>query len=526
MSEPADSAAGGDLVDACRALVARIAAAGESRAALRLFESECTSHASLAYQQGRADLAVALLSPLAEAGAGGAPLFFLLALAHREEQDLDAARVAAAKAAAADPQNPDIAFAHAQFAFENWRPAARLFRDAQRLAPKNLEITRNAAAALVAEGQAEAAIKILTRAVSENPQWLEGRRQIAKHQALRGCSDEVSASFRAACRSNPQDLSLRLAWFHAEAQKQDWTVAREVIEEGAALMGEQRGFAIARAYIAAESGDAAAARPLLDALDDVDDPGLDLCRVRFFLREGEADRAEAVAARHIDQPTVRSFWPYLSLAWRLQGDDRAEWLDRPDAFIKSYDLALDADFLGDLAATLRTLHRSKAPYLEQSVRGGTQTDRNLFFNSDRFIQAVRKRIVEAVRTYINELPPADPAHPLLAVRRDRIRFAGAWSVRLGPQGRHRTHTHTDGWISSALYVASPTASELGAPPAGWLGFGEAPTELGLSLPAYRTAAPDPGRLVLFPSTMWHGTTPFPEGERLTIAFDVGAPQSR
>ncbi|WP_373475225.1 putative 2OG-Fe(II) oxygenase [Sphingorhabdus sp.] len=33
----------------------------------------------------------------------------------------------------------------------------------------------------------------------------------------------------------------------------------------------------------------------------------------------------------------------------------------------------------------------------------------------------------------------------------------------------------------------------------------------------------PGRLVLFPSTMWHSTIPFAAGERLTIAFEIRRP---
>jgi hypothetical protein len=57
---------------------------------------------------------------------------------------------------------------------------------------------------------------------------------------------------------------------------------------------------------------------------------------------------------------------------------------------------------------------------------------------------------------------------------------------------------------------------------GWLSLGEA-TELGLDLPPVRLIEPKPGRLVLFPSTMWHGTRPFTEGERLTVAFDVARP---
>jgi hypothetical protein len=39
------------------------------------------------------------------------------------------------------------------------------------------------------------------------------------------------------------------------------------------------------------------------------------------------------------------------------------------------------------------------------------------------------------------------------------------------------------------------------------------------LPPRRIVEPGPGRLVLFPSYMWHGTIPFAAGDRLTAAFD-------
>ena len=86
-----------------------------------------------------------------------------------------------------------------------------------------------------------------------------------------------------------------------------------------------------------------------------------------------------------------------------------------------------------------------------------------------------------------------------------------------------SHTHPQGWISSALYVALPPPAQLGAAPAGWLEFGTPPPELGLQLRPYLQVEPRPGRLVLFPSTMWHGTVPFNDGERMTIAFDVRPP---
>ena len=54
-------------------------------------------------------------------------------------------------------------------------------------------------------------------------------------------------------------------------------------------------------------------------------------------------------------------------------------------------------------------------------------------------------------------------------------------------------------------------------------LGEPQAELRLPLEPFRTIEPKPGRLALFPSTMWHGTYPFDAGERLTVAFDVATP---
>ncbi len=63
----------------------------------------------------------------------------------------------------------------------------------------------------------------------------------------------------------------------------------------------------------------------------------------------------------------------------------------------------------------------------------------------------------------------------------------------------------------------------GPEPAGHIAFGARLPELGLPLEPYRTIRPEPGRLAMFPSTTWHATVPFAEGERLVVAFDVGRP---
>jgi hypothetical protein len=110
----------------------------------------------------------------------------------------------------------------------------------------------------------------------------------------------------------------------------------------------------------------------------------------------------------------------------------------------------------------------------------------------------------------------------LGIAATQVRLAGSWSVRLAGGGHHVEHIHLEGWLSSAFYVALPETKA----PAGWLTLGQPPADLNLDLPPLRTIEPKPGRLVLFPATMWHGTVPFAKGERLTIACDVAPPGLR
>jgi hypothetical protein len=56
---------------------------------------------------------------------------------------------------------------------------------------------------------------------------------------------------------------------------------------------------------------------------------------------------------------------------------------------------------------------------------------------------------------------------------------------------------------------------------GGIKFGEPDIDIGPAGAARRRIQPATGRLVLFPSYMWHGTEPFESDEpRMTVAFDV------
>lgn len=465
------------------------------------------------------------------------------ALHLRGQQDMERARDTAAQAARLAPDDAQSALVYAHLSYETWQPAADLFARAAALAPATaaaqLPIIRAHALALNAEGAGTEAQDLLANALARQPDWVEGHRALSTMRLTAGEGADFARSFgtglAALAPDAPGQLALRLAWFHTMATARHWGAARAILSDARSALGEQRGLTLAGIFLASESDSASTDPHLFDGVADVRDVGLDLCATRFWLRNGDPARAAHIAQRHVADasattPAARTFWPYLSLCWRLLGDDRQAWLDGAPPFVSAVDLALDPADLAALAATLRGLLTLKSPFADQSVRGGVQTDRHLFFNPDPAIQNVRALAAQAVRDYVSALPsptsaPAHLAHPLLSPPRNLpLTFEGSWSVLLGGQGFHASHTHVMGWISSALYVDLPPAPRLGPAPAGWLSFGSAPPELGLALPPLAQVEPQSGRLALFPSTLWHGTLPFNDGERLTIAFDVAHPR--
>ena len=422
------------------------------------------------------------------------------------------------------PQDPALAFGLAQTRYELGDPAADLFARAAALAPGNPDVVRNQALALISERRGAEARELLTSELAREPGWLDGHKALATLEWTSGNRAQFSSSLAAACRVQPGNAALWLAWFRNLAQARDWAGASDVLDQAERHLGTTPAIAVSRLFVAVESG-APNADELIAATNQFRGDVTSLCRIRHALRHGDPARAEAEALPLTAGPSAMLYWPYLSLAWRLLGDERAQWLDRPEALIRTFDCGWSAAELDELAEVLRGLHTAAQPYLEQSVRGGTQTDRSVLLRREPVLQNIKARLLGLIREYVDGLPAPDPTHPLLGAPRGELLIEGSWSVRLAKQGHNVPHTHAMGWLSTAFYVALPMPTEMGPPPAGHIAFGQPPTELGLTLAPYRTIAPEPGRLAVFPSTMWHATVPFDHGERLVIAFDIRRPKA-
>lgn len=473
----------------------------------------------MALRQGLEEEGLKLLEAARRSAPGDAKLWQVAGLLHRKLDELGPAIALLKEAARLAPHDALIAHTLARAHLEAGLPSIPYFQSARRLAPTDPEILVGLVAAIEEEVGPAAAVEALELLLAPNPTWIPGLELLMKLRWQCGDREGFAADYERAFAIAPRNIDLWRSLILILTQADKYELALDVVMRGREQAGPHVIFDANEAVARSELGQFEAAEPVFARLATLDDATIRLRHVRHLLRTDRVAEAAALAETMAKAPPAFMFWPYLSIAWRLLDDPRWQWLEGDERMVSVYDLELPS--LDALAERLRGLHRTTHQPLEQSVRGGTQTQGNLLQRIEPEFRALRAAIVAAVERHIAQLPPPDLDHPTLGVPRGgRVRFAGAWSVRLTGGGHHANHIHPAGWFSSAFYVALPPES---AEPAGWLTLGVPQAELGIDLPPIRLVEPRPGRLVLFPSTLWHGTVPFDSGERLTVAFDVARP---
>ena len=475
-----------------------------------------------ALKHGHAAAAEPILAAAAAAAPGNPQLWQFLGLARRDLQDSAGAHAAFTRAASLIPDDPLIAHSQARTALEAGYPAVPQFNRARLLAPADGSVVLGRAAALFAAGEGEAACDQIAKLLEASPGWSEGHLAYARISAQVRPGEPIDATLRAALKQHPAAGGVWSLVFQVWLEARDYARALLAVEQARTALGPDPELDRIAAVCLTELGEAAQAQALFDHLPFPADGDAATWPIRNYLRLGRYDEARLLAEQDFTGRNEAALWPYRALIWRLLGDPRWDWLEGDARLIATYDLTADIGPLDRLADVLRSLHAAKGQPLDQSVRGGTQTDGNLLARAEPEIRNLRAALLEAVRSYVDQLPPPDPAHPTLLARRDDLKVAGSWSVRLSGKGFHADHVHSQGWISSAFYVVVPPPSPLAAAEAGWLTFGECRDVLP-DLGAFRTVEPVPGKLALFPSILWHGTRPFDSGERMTTAFDIARP---
>ncbi len=367
-------------------------------------------------------------------------------------------------------------------------------------------------------GRFDEAIRAYRRAISKQPAAIEAQSALAKLLPQLGRTDEALAGFGEALALAPQVGALWVAALEAAKAQGEWGQLLAWADAAQARFGSDTLITVFAANALSALGRDAAAfdrlSPAMKAEPDFAPGHTTMAHLLIRLGEyGQAAQAAGMATRLA--PQDQSGWALLGVILRLLEDEREHWLCDYERLVMPITLSLDPG----LKQALEARHQTTAHPADQSLRGGTQTRGNLFESADPAIQALARDVAGAVSTRLAELP-ADPSHPFLARNTGAINFVGAWSVRLASAGFHISHIHPAGWMSSALYVALPESVRAGTGE-GALAFGVPDAALGLDLPPRRVVHPREGELVVFPSYLWHGTTPFAaDTSRLTLAFDA------
>lgn len=399
------------------------------------------------------------------------------------------------------------------------------------LADPRMMLTR--ARALVQLDRYDDAEVVLAGVLAAAPFDLECHFLLAQLRHVRGDAD-FSRSFREVSSRTDAPVAVRSGYADVLRRAGDNEAAEQLLtrliqEQGPvpALLGSlstvlqalgrhHEAVDLARRAVDAQPGDTATAEGYVVALLSAGEPRQALPTVEHFRRLA---------------PTDQRWITYRADVARQLGDALFDELCNVKRFVQCYDItppqgyASLHDFHEALRPALEARHRQTLHPLDQSLRFGTQTSRGLLATGEEVIEALLAAFAEPLAEYQARLG-YDPTHPFRSRNRGRANVSGCWSVRLRRGGFHVNHIHPQGWISSAYYVSVPDEVEDNSLRSGWIKFGEPLNSMPCG-EAIEFVQPREGRLVLFPSYLWHGTTAIHGDQpRLTVAFDANpAPEA-
>jgi len=467
---------------------------------------------------GRSKNVLTLFAPHEKAAEKDAAYWNLRAAAEEQLDNLEQSQSAFARALAIEPRDRDALLGQARLALASGRDQATdLYKAGLAIHTNDRDMVIGYAEALEAGGDADAATE-LVKHVHKNPEWVEGQAVLMRLRFEAGDPD-YDRDIASAAKIYPGNIVLQDRYAALLAGAGENLKAAETLAHARQASPGQPVLILREATYRAAIGELDSADELINCLP-VDAPEVQKLKARQFLRRGDASQADSILGplRSAADTDVET-WALTGITWRLLDDDRAEWLHGQHGLIALREIELDPAELDQIQAFLQRIHMTQNHPIGQSLRSGTQTRGRLFIRHEREAKMLAKKIRSAVIDHWNALPKHDQRHPLLQFRDRQPRITGSWSVRLLGSGFHVPHIHPEGIFSSASYWMLPDG---GNGTEGQLEIGRPPSDLNVDLEPVITLSPKIGHLALFPSSLYHGTTKFTSGERITAAFDLVA----
>lgn len=447
-----------------------------------------------------------------------------MALAHQEHHG--EAEAAYRQAIALDPHNAIAQHNLGALLVQLERPEAREHLDtARKLGADGYEASFNRGRASLNDGDLDAAETDLSRAAQLQPASLEAQLALAQLRFMRG-DPRFARTIGDALRANRDNMRLQALLAELLWRAGELSAAETLLRDIHGRNSDPRIQSTLSAVLLEQGRLKEAEVQALEAAIVLPyDPTVVFNAVEILIARGLPEEALKFITSQQQRSADCAMVAYEATVMRMLGKDRYRELYDFDNFVRVFDLepppgwSSMTEFNQALAAVLKERHRFTHRPLQQTLQNGTQTSRSLLTDPDPVVREILAAFSAPIEEYRRTLQ-LPPEHPLARANVGVSKFTGAWSVRLKRNGFHTNHIHPDGMLSSAYYVEIPSETEDQGLKSGWIKFGEPR----LRIPGHgpeRQIQPKPGRLVLFPSYMWHGTNPIYGSEaRMCIAFDV------
>lgn len=182
-------------------------------------------------------------------------------------------------------------------------------------------------------------------------------------------------------------------------------------------------------------------------------------------------------------------------------------------------------FMDKLKEEIDTLefHEGFAPHSGKSQINGSQTIGNIFLRHGELLNELREFFLKAVDDYKKKHKSSD--NLLIKGFPKDIKLYG-WSTKFDKgSGNHFSHLHPTGWISGSFYLNVPNDIKSHEANIQFDVQGQLPLFNDKIKIETKNIMPEVGKLIIFPSSLYHCTTPFSSKEsyRQALNFDLVSP---
>lgn len=448
-------------------------------------------------------------------------------VAQRTGRTADA--VAAFRAArAADPRDAGRCqnLAVALKSSGDYDSALAVFADALALRPGHAGTLANMGSCLIEASRYDDALAVLEQALIAAPDHADALNNRGVALSRLGRRDQACTAYRSALAVRPGHAETTLNLADALAANGNVDEAQALVEQvlrarpGQVRAANQLG--LMREKAGDFDGSAAVLRTAFDPAAPHHALGVNLARV--LIRAGRDEDALAVCNRLIaTQPGVTTPLALaLAALERLGRDEERETLMALDRFVFVHDVdavdgfaslnALNAALVDELRAHPSLTFEPEGLVTRQGRQSCDLADvRTPALHA--LAQLARSKLGAARDALASQ--PAD--HPFLRAMPQDWSLT-MWGTILRPGGEVGPHIHAPNWMSGVYYPAFPAHADGGSE--GAFAVGVLPRELGGGGTSV-LRQPRAGRMILFPSYLWHATIPFGgEDERISFAFDL------